>query len=70
MMWLLASPWRMIGIGILMALLGVVLPLLMIAQILESTFFLNFLAFFMSLIGTIMGFVGMVFWVKIKRNQD
>jgi len=69
-MWLLANPWRMIGLGILLALLGVILPFLMIAQILESTFFLNFLAFFMSLIGTIMGFVGMVLLVKIKRNEE
>ena len=50
--------------------LGVIFPLLMVLQVLESTLFLNFLSFLLSVAGVIIGFIGMAFIVKLHRNKD
>jgi general stress protein CsbA len=53
-----------------MMLVSIILPLLMVLQVLRSTFFLNFLAYGLSVAGMIIGFIGMVSMVKIKRNEQ
>ncbi len=50
-------------------LLGFVLPVLMIMQILESTFFLNFLSYTASLLGLILGLIGVSMIVKRSRRK-
>jgi len=64
------SPWKTIILGFIFVTLGVVFPLLMILQILESTLFLNFLSFLLSVAGVIIGFIGMAFIVKLHRNKE
>ena len=64
------EPWKMIVVGAGMTLTSVILPFLMIMQILRSTFFLNFLAYGLSVAGLLIGFIGMVSIVKIRRNRD
>jgi membrane protein implicated in regulation of membrane protease activity len=62
------QPWKMIVLGASMMLVSMVLPWLMVLQILRSTFFLNFLAYGLSVAGMLIGFIGMVSMVKIRRT--
>ncbi|MBW6466142.1 MAG: hypothetical protein K0B06_06535 [Brevefilum sp.] len=68
-MMLKMEPWKMIALGGAMMLVSMVLPWLMVLQILRSTFFLNFLAYGLSVAGMLIGFIGMVSLVKIKRTE-
>ncbi len=56
-------------IGFLCVLMGVVLPFLMVMQVLESTLFLNFFSFIISLIGIIIGVIGSAYYVRINRRD-
>lgn len=49
---------RLIVVGFFMVLTGAVLPFLIVMGVLESTFFLNFLAFATSVIGVFLGILG------------
>jgi membrane protein implicated in regulation of membrane protease activity len=69
-MMLKLQPWKMIVLGGAMMLVSMVLPWLMVMQILRSTFFLNFLAYGLSVAGMLIGFIGMVSIVKIRRTQQ
>ncbi len=60
----------MILVGGAMMVVSVVLPFLMVMQLLRSTFFLNFLSYGLSVAGILIGFVGMVNLVKIRRIKD
>lgn len=64
------QPWKIIVLAGGMMLVSILLPLLMILQVLESTFFLNFLAYGLSVAGMLIGFIGMVSLVRIRRNRD
>ncbi len=61
-------PWKIILLGIIMMLISIALPLLMVLHLIRSTFFLNFLAFVLSVSGMLIGFIGMVFYVKLNRR--
>ena len=63
-------PWKLIILGGSMMLVSVIIPLLMVLQVLGSTFFLNFLAYGLSVAGMLIGFIGMVFLVRIKRKEQ
>jgi hypothetical protein len=52
------GPRTTIFIGFVLVFLGFLLPLLMVAKVLESTYFLNFFSFFASLIGLFLGLIG------------
>jgi len=60
------NPKLMVGIAFIMLLLGVALPLMMVMQIIPSTFFLNLIAYLCSFFGIIIGFIGAV-WLS-KQN--
>jgi membrane protein implicated in regulation of membrane protease activity len=64
------QPWKMIVLGGGMMLVSVILPWLMVLQIVRSTFFLNFLAYGLSVAGLLIGFIGMVSMVKIRRTMQ
>ena len=64
------EPWKMIVLGIAMMLLSMLLPWLMVLHLIKSTIFLNFLAYGLSVAGMLIGFLGIVHVVKIRRNQD
>ena len=49
-------------------MLGVVLPLLMVMKILESTYFLNFFSYIVSLSGFFLGLIGAMTYVREKRR--
>ncbi|MBA3072724.1 MAG: hypothetical protein FP831_03945 [Anaerolineae bacterium] len=66
------TPGRMILFGLFLMITGVVLPLLMVIKVLESTFFLNFFSYASSLIGMVLGIIGTVSYSRRsrqKRNQ-
>jgi hypothetical protein len=56
-------------IGFVLVLLGAVLPFLIVMQVIESTFFLNFLAYGASLSGLILGFFGATQYVREHRGK-
>ena len=64
-------PERLIVLGVSMMLFGCIAPFLMVVKVWESTFFLNFLSYGMSVLGMAIGFIGVaVMRVKQKRSDD
>jgi NADH:ubiquinone oxidoreductase subunit K len=59
----------LILIGVALMLLGVILPFLMVLQIIESTFALNFLIFAMQVAGLFMGIIGVAFYAARRRKK-
>ncbi|MBA4420029.1 MAG: hypothetical protein C0391_02665 [Anaerolinea sp.] len=66
MSWL--TPTRMIWLAFCLMLMGVILPLLMVIKVVESTFFLNFFSYGSSLVGMILGTLGAAFYASSKRK--
>ena len=64
------APWKIILLGFIMVTLGLVFPLLMVLQVVKSSFFLNFLSVLLSVGGVLVGFIGMSFFVKVQRKKD
>jgi hypothetical protein len=62
------SPRFLLSLGILLMLLGVALPFLMVIQVLESTFFLNFFSWGASVAGLAFGTIGFAMWSR-GRNE-
>jgi hypothetical protein len=57
-------------IGFVLVVLGAVLPFLMVMRVLESTFFLNFLAYGSSMAGLFLGFIGASLYVNEHRGRN
>jgi hypothetical protein len=64
------TPKRLMFIGFLCVLMGVVFPFLMVMKVLESTYFLNFFSFIISLIGIVIGVIGSAYYVRINRRDQ
>jgi hypothetical protein len=62
------SPRVLLSLGVILLLLGIVLPFLMVIQILESTFFLNFFSWGLSVTGLALGTIGFAMYSKGRRN--
>jgi hypothetical protein len=60
----------LILIGFVMVLLGAILPFLMVMKILESTFFLNFFSYGVSIAGLFLGITGSAFLVRYRRMKN
>ncbi len=56
-------------VGFVGVLLGVLLPFLIILDMLPSTFFLNFLAYTLSVAGLALGVVGAAWQSSIDRHK-
>ncbi len=63
------DPRVLLGVGVFLLLIGVLLPLLEVLQILESTFFWNFLAFGASFFGLMLGIVGSVSYLMRNKGK-
>jgi hypothetical protein len=64
------DPRVLLGVGLALMLIGVLLPLLMVLQMLEPTFFLSFFAFGSSFLGLMLGIVGSVsYMTRHKRKK-
>lgn len=62
------SPRFLLSLGVLLMLLGVILPFLMVIHLLESSFFLNFFSWCASVGGLFLGVIGVATWVKMKKE--
>jgi hypothetical protein len=62
-------PERLIFIGVSMMLFGCIAPFLMVIHVWTSTFFLNFLSYTMSILGMVLGFVG-VAMIRVKQKKS
>ena len=62
------SPRFLLWLGVFLMLLGVVLPFLMVIQVLESTFFLNFLSWGASVAGLAFGTIGFAMYSKGRKD--
>ena len=62
------SPRLLLSLGVFLLLLGVVLPFLMVVQVLESTFFLNFFSWGASVAGLAFGTIGFALYSRGRRE--
>jgi hypothetical protein len=60
-------PLAMIGLGFILVVLGLLLPFLMVLQVLESTFLLNFVAYGCSIAGIFLGVLGASSYIRDRR---
>lgn len=68
---LLEHPKRLIVIAVGMMLFGCGMPFLMVIKVVESTFFWNFLSYGMSVLGFLLGIVGVAtLRAREKRKSD
>jgi hypothetical protein len=61
---------RLIVGGIILMILGIILPFLMVLQILESTLLMNFIAYLASFGGLIIGLMGVVEIARTRRRDE
>ena len=62
------NPKLLLGVGLLLLVLGFVLPFMMVMHIIPSTYFLNFFSYGASLVGLIMGMLGAATIILNSRN--
>jgi len=62
------SPRLLLSLGLILMVLGVILPFLMLMHILESTFFLNFFSWGASVGGLFLGIIGVATWVRNRKE--
>ena len=63
----MGSPLKLIAVGLVLLLLGALLPFLMLLGLIESTLFLNIVAVVCSISGLTTGFMGAAFYIRQKR---
>lgn len=63
------SPRLLLSLGLILMLLGIILPFMMIIHVLESTFFLNFFSWGASVSGLFLGFIGVAMWVRVNKRK-
>jgi hypothetical protein len=65
---MLAHPWKLLLVAIILLLTGLLLPLFMVLRLLPSTFFLNFFAYAASFSGMILGLIGSVLYGHMHKK--
>jgi hypothetical protein len=63
------SPRSLIALGLILMLVGIVLPFLMVIHVVESTLFLNFFSWGASVAGLAFGTIGIASYVKINKDD-
>lgn len=64
------KPHAFILLALILLVTGAVLPFLMVIGVLPSTFVLNFVTYFASVVGLFLGFIGIAFYVGDARKKD
>ena len=62
------SPRLLLTLGVILMLLGILLPFLMVIHILESTFFWNFFAWGASVTGLALGTIGFAMYSRGRKD--
>ena len=65
---LMNSPRLLFSLGLILMLLGIILPFLMVIHVLESTFFLNFFSWGASVAGLSFGTIGFAMYSREKKD--
>ena len=65
---LMNSPRFLLALGVVLMLLGAILPFLMVTHVLKSTFFLNFFAWTASVAGLFLGTIGIATYVRGRKD--
>ncbi len=60
---------KIIAIGFVLVVLGFALPLLMVTQVIPSSFAVNFFAYGASVAGLVLGTVGIAFYASNHRKK-
>jgi hypothetical protein len=66
---MMRSPRFLLSLGVFLMILGIVLPFLMLIQVLESTFFLNFFSWGASVAGLSFGTIGFAMRSRNRRGD-
>jgi hypothetical protein len=66
----LIGSWKLIGIGLVLVILGVVGPLLMVMGMVAPTFWLGGFSYFASTIGLMLGLLGAAFYARERVKGD
>lgn len=67
---LLGNPRKLIFIGFVLVVLGVVLPMLMVLDIIQTTFLVSLLAHGASVSGLFLGFIGTLMIVRLRKPKS
>jgi len=65
---MMISPRFLLSLGVIMMLLGILLPFFMVIQVTQSTFFLNFFSWGLSVAGLAFGTIGFAMYSKNRRD--
>jgi len=65
---MLNSPRFLLNLGVILMLLGVILPFLMVIHVLTSTFFLNFFSWGASVAGLSFGTIGFAMYSRGRKE--
>jgi hypothetical protein len=63
-----ATPPQLMWLGFILLVIGFLLPFLMVLRLLEPTLLLNFIAYFASLFGLIIGVIGLVTYTQVRKK--
>jgi hypothetical protein len=61
-------PRNIILLGFVLALLGFVLPFLMVLRMVEASFLLSFLSYGASITGLLLGLIGAAWYIRTDRG--
>jgi len=64
-----SDPRILLAIGFVLVMAGWILPVLMVMQVIESTFFLNFFSYGASVVGLMLGVVGSITYISRYRKK-
>jgi len=64
------TPKQMVWAGFVLLLAGAVLPLLMVVQIIESSFALSFISYASSVVGLVLGTIGAIMLGVSKKRKS
>jgi hypothetical protein len=64
----MTNPRFLFSLGLILMLLGIILPFLMVIHALESTFFLNFFSWGASVAGLSFGTIGFAMYARMKKE--
>ena len=65
---MMVNPRFLLSLGVVLMILGVLLPFLMVIHILESTFFLNFFSWGASVAGLSFGTIGFAMYARVRKR--
>jgi hypothetical protein len=65
---MMRSPRLLLSLGVILMLLGIILPFLMAIKLLESTFLLNFFSWGASVAGLCLGTIGFALWSRRRGD--